>query len=220
MKGTPIGIYVLPKDVKLTGVIDKNGIIKILEDNGLYHSTMVPIPDGTGAVTTIKNQKFSNPDIVTITQEDKPHLLSTDCLGLRFSNDEEYKKDRITLIKDRQKNRILCVIYIREYDLDDADIPVITKERCAAAVMKRIDDSQSVIGTPYASLLPLAEKYPYAVIFKERRKNNNRFIVSRTTTEGCDVYLYDGNNKLTYRKGSYITDEASRKTYITLNDNQ
>lgn len=218
MKGTPIDIYVIPKDIKLTGVIDKNGTIETVEDNGLYHSTMVSIPDGTGAVTTVKNQKFSNPNIMTIVQEDKPYLLSTDCLGLRFSDDEEYKKDRITLIKDRQKNRILCVIYVREYDLDDSDIPVITKERCAAAVMMRIDDPHSVINTPYASLLPLAEKYPYAVIFKEKRKDNGRLIVSRTTTEGCDVYLYDGDNELTHRKGSYVTDEASRKTYITLND--
>ena len=219
MKGTPIDIYVIPKDVKLTGVIDKNGAIVTIEDNGLYHSTMVSIPDGTGTVTTIKNQKFSNPDIMTIIQEDKPYLLSTDCFGLRFSNDEETKRDRITLIKDRQNDRILCVIYVREYDLDDADIPVITKERCAAAVMMRIDDQHSVMDTPYASLLPLSEKYPYAAIFKEKRKDNGRFIVSRTTTEGCDIYLYDGDNELTHRKGSYVTDEASRKTYITLNDN-
>ena len=45
MKGTPIDIYVIPKDVKLTGVIDKNGAIVTIEDNGLYHSTMVSIPD-------------------------------------------------------------------------------------------------------------------------------------------------------------------------------
>lgn len=219
MKGTPIDIYVIPKDIKLTGVIDKNGTIETVEDNGLYHSTMVSIPDGMGTVTTIKNKKFSNPNIMTIVQEDKSHLLSTDCLGLRFSDDEEYKKDRITIIKDRQKNRILCVIYVREYDFDDADIPVITKERCAAAVMIHIGNPHSVINSTYASLIQLSEKYPYAAIFKEKRKDNGRFIVSRTTTEGCDVYLYDGDNELTHRKGSYVTDEASRKTYITLSDN-
>ena len=55
MKGTPIDIYVIPKYVKLTGVIDKTGAIVTIEDNGLYHSTMVSIPDGNGVVTTIKN---------------------------------------------------------------------------------------------------------------------------------------------------------------------
>ena len=218
MKGTPIDIYVIPKDVKLAGSIDKNGFIKLVEDNGLYHSTMISIPDGMGTVTTIKNQKFSNPDIMTIVQEDKPYLLSTDCTGLRFSIDSEYKRERVTFVIDREKDRIICISYIREYEYDASDIQYINNERCHAAVMMRIDDPHSIIGTPFSTLLPLAEKYKYAVVFADKIRDAARQQSLRVASNGCDVFLFDGDNELTFRRGTITTDNASRKNYLILND--